>query len=644
MKYTVKHSDLSNIKEIVDKLVHAAQQNGKFYYTQTLLRVTGIELGDPFEVFRSQLVLNDPAYCDWIRHDDFLQFIWNLVQCSNGRPYNAFPFVNLSQNLPYGERSHITSDKVHALVNMAADSGQQLLSDWIAVAYPDDLLSDCSTAASNIPTDDSAITKARALNEALLIASDRERKAFPSSNRFAKWPRFEVLEILADEVIGLYGYRVHFSNGSSAEFTRRPEGTRAVNISFDDDGQINYWVGSLDELCKEWRVVDRRLHEIGLPGRYNKLGFWQPIVYEGPAKWIQDEIRQLSDDPEVQGSLFYIYTTAHWVIEFAVRANVDLPLENVAQFGSEDHPICLWKLPNDENKFANECLYDGWITLPTPTVGAIKIALTHIRIGMSRLAFAYDAELKWVLKYGMVQSVHGLATPTESDLERFDELLINPVAPKLDLAIGWYNAANNAADPLTGFLCYFNAIEVLIEGVWAGDIDLPSGPITKQSKSERRLWRRECVQQLYEALFPQDPERFAQEVYFNCLQQLAKRRRDVANAIWGLDNATVSELFDPTDDQPSFTEIRNRVAHGRASVLNPDDVILVKKSIGILADIAKECILRLLLKKMPNDSVQFWSRHYNLSMSMDNPRSTMVTSTIKILPSIDWRIRSDWIK
>ena len=223
-------------------------------------------------------------------------------------------------------------------------------------------------------------------------------------------------------------------------------------------------------------------------------------------------------------------------------------------------------------------------------------------------------------------------------------MLINPVAPKLDLAIGWYNAAHNAADPLTGFLCYFNAIEVLIEGVWDGDLALPSGPIIKQSKSERRLWRRECVQQLYEALFPEDPERFAQEVYFNCLQQLAKRRRDVANAIWGLNNPTITDLFDSRDGHPSLTEIRNRVAHGRASLLNPDDVVLVKKRLGNLAEIAKEFILRLLLKKMPNDSVEFWSRHYNLSMSMADPRSTMVTNTMKIFPSTDWEIRSDWIK
>lgn len=419
MENTFNHSDLPDIREIIDKLIRAAQQNGKFYYTQTLLRVTGIERGDPFEVFRCQLISNDPVYCDWISHDDFLQFIWNMIQCSNGRPYNAFPFVNLSQNLPFGERTRITSNKVHALVDMVASSGQQPLSDWIAAAYPVDLLQSSSSAASSMATDHPAIMKARSLNEALLIASDRERKAFASSNRFAKWPRFEVLEILADEILGLYGYRVHFSNGSSAEFTRRPEGTHAVNLSFDDDGQISYWVGSLDELRKEWRVGDRRLHEIGLPGRYNKLGFWQPILYEGPDDWIQDEIRQLTDDPEVQGSLFYIYTTAHWVVEFAVRANVDLPLKNVARFGSEDHPICLWKIPDDEHKFGNECLYDGWITLPTPTVDAIEIALTHIRIGMSRLAFAYDAELKWALKYRMVRSVRGLATPTEGDLERF---------------------------------------------------------------------------------------------------------------------------------------------------------------------------------------------------------------------------------
>ena len=74
------------------------------------------------------------------------------------------------------------------------------------------------------------------------------------AKRFHKWPNYEVLELLTNDELGLYGFSVHFSNGNKATYARTPKGTDATNVMFEKNGSINFFVGSLDELTKEWKV------------------------------------------------------------------------------------------------------------------------------------------------------------------------------------------------------------------------------------------------------------------------------------------------------------------------------------------------------------------------------------------------------
>lgn len=163
----------------------------------------------------------------------------------------------------------------------------------IAQAYPE-----------NVVDINSAFATLKSLNEALLVASDRERRVYGSANRLFRWPRFEVMEILANEEVGLYGYRVYFSNGSHAQYSRTIHQTEALNISFQRDGQVNYFVGSFNDMRKEWRVGSKRLFEVGLRGKYNANGEWKPLIYEGPTEVIREEVLQLTNDRDVEGLLF----------------------------------------------------------------------------------------------------------------------------------------------------------------------------------------------------------------------------------------------------------------------------------------------------------------------------------------------------
>ncbi len=75
--------------------------------------------------------------------------------------------------------------------------------------------------------------------------------------RYHKWPNYEVLEILSDEVEGVFGLNIHFSNGSKATYTRQASGIQAVNLRPEKGGTINFFCGSIDQLESAWKVDGR---------------------------------------------------------------------------------------------------------------------------------------------------------------------------------------------------------------------------------------------------------------------------------------------------------------------------------------------------------------------------------------------------
>lgn len=81
------------------------------------------------------------------------------------------------------------------------------------------------------------------------------------SKRFHKWPRYEVLEILSSKEEGVYGFNVHFSNGSKATYTRRQSGIRTINLHFDKNGHIGFMVGDLDALKPVWKIDGKPVDE-----------------------------------------------------------------------------------------------------------------------------------------------------------------------------------------------------------------------------------------------------------------------------------------------------------------------------------------------------------------------------------------------
>jgi hypothetical protein len=72
--------------------------------------------------------------------------------------------------------------------------------------------------------------------------------------KYHKWSNYEVLELLSSKEDGLYGFHIHFSNGSKATYSRRTIGVEAINLFIEQDGQLNFMCGNLEDLEPVWKV------------------------------------------------------------------------------------------------------------------------------------------------------------------------------------------------------------------------------------------------------------------------------------------------------------------------------------------------------------------------------------------------------
>lgn len=81
-----------------------------------------------------------------------------------------------------------------------------------------------------------------------------------NTTKFHKLPQYEVLELLSKDN-ELHGFNIHFSNGTKATLIKEPESVTATNILFEKDGTINFMVGNLDKLTKEWKVNGKKFLE-----------------------------------------------------------------------------------------------------------------------------------------------------------------------------------------------------------------------------------------------------------------------------------------------------------------------------------------------------------------------------------------------
>jgi hypothetical protein len=596
-------------------------------YIFTLLRVQDVDLasGDHLLRLHTELLSASadqpgpdvfPQFCSLVSNEEPLSLIANLLNCIQEKQYSISPFDHLSKGQYPNKQKPTLSEIVQEVHGLTTRAERHELAQAVTEAYPNDIIAACSSGVTpDAERLQQAVQKCRAFLTALLQIYFEELLKYKDWPRFHKMPQFEVLELLVNDSQGLHGFRMHFSNGSSASFERHPNACVGQNLRFNP--HVGFMVGLLDELKPEWRVGEKRLYEIGLPGRYNKLGEWKPIIYPGNADALIREAISSSEDKDVQGALFYIMSTGHRLIEFVVRTNIDMPSEWVT-FGETLH---LWKcsLPEDPSDTGrNIRIYDGWVKLDSIDPDDIRHTIAMIGVAINRMAFAFDASAAWRVKYRVADSNVALATPSEEDTRILDSLLRDSPATDdafiLDAAIDWYNRGKSSQNVLTAFLCYYVAIESVAAAIANGKADLGL-QYHNGTQAGRRQMRNAGVKE---------------------------NTRRVAETVFGKGHAYLKLLFEKDEDGYSLSGIRNEVAHGSVALMDRDHEELVRRHVHDMARISKEFLTRIIFFIKPGNPLPSWSNRFKGSMHFGDPRATLFTTREDVLPKSDWRIKTEW--
>lgn len=638
----------------INKLFEQSQKNSGIEYIYTLLRVTGIGEGpdELFQFYESLENLNFntdylSVYSSIIKSEELFSLLVNLIRCSNKENYIIKPFLHLYKRDIHLVAKPSALEIVNETIKIARKSNNKRFSEIIQKTFSKEIL--CLSSMESIPCkSDSDIKECLSFVKVFLRLYFEERLKFHKGYKIYKLPRFEVLELLTNEKIGLYGFKMHFSNDQCAYFIRNLDNTDILNVILGDP--VNFMIGNSSTLKEEWRLGGKRLYEVGLPGRYNKLGEWKPLIYPASFDSLRDEALKVSDDDNVQGAYFYMLCTGHKIIEFVVNTTLELPMDLIT-FGSSLH---LWKSPSqnkkefiktETNNFFH--IYDGWVDLESGSIEEIEITIRSIGLVLDIIGFTFGVAINWRLKYKMLEHIEPIASPSKEDLDILDLFMKNITyegndAAILSYAIDWYVKGRTTRNVFLRFLSYYIAFESIAVAIAEGDakFGLDYKP---ESKAERRQRQEECINSKFETLYKIDPVKFVREAYFDCVVGISNKTKKAAELVFGTDNEFLEWLFVKKSGDISLNDIRGKLAHGDIALLNKDDERLVRERIHQIEIIAKEFLIRIILKLKPTEPIPVWSYEHKAVFTTADPRSTFCCSDLSIFPKgTDWTLRAEW--
>lgn len=608
-----------DIKGIIYSLFQDASDKGGLQYLTAILRVGPIESyeEDPLLAFNEKIFNSKVTPEDIRSAKDFWALITNLSRITGGYNYNPYIFwAAESDNFIAESKKLVAKDLAEILEKIFPNSSTEITPE-----------------------------QTEFLNRFFAHFKNRI-ESFQREPKYIKLPNFEVLELLVKKSIGLYGFRLHFSNGSNAEYIRHSKGTDAINLMPEASG-IGFMIGNRDELKTEWRVGDKRIHEIGLKGRYNDPKEWMPIVYPGESGHLQKEALDATEDERIQGVLFYMFCTGYLAIEFVVKMGVKLPkhktklpggiyLESVPQ----PHPVIKDMPPELENEF----VYDGTLYLPDSKIETIKQGLDTIQRAIDGIAFTFDKPAIWRVKYAIKGHNPGVANAKPKDMTLLNKLIKSAQDEQdvtIDTAINWYKLGLLTDNKLNAFLCFHIAIEGLAVKLANGELKASKYfGLAKEDKIIRKKRIKTTFDEYYKNYYATELEKLISDAYFDCIGSIKVNMKRGFEAVFGATNPVIDEYFKGDD---SINSLRGKLAHGEYSDWHYEEYMKVWGRLARVEEIAKGFITRVLLRIPPGQPRDRWSGSHIFSMTMDRPNHTLVVSRLVGFPIKDWTIKADWI-
>jgi hypothetical protein len=212
-------------------------------------------------------------YCFIIEMSPIHEMILNLLRCISGQQYLPFPFAHLyrkkKKNDPWSVIPPSLPGKTREITTLAESLGEKELIKHLKFVFDEGLRnaiahSDYTLTESEFRTMGGSLARVIPLKDldyrirfcfvfvsGLLKAYNNMKYALGKCKRFHKWDNFEVLELLKNEN-GVYGFHVHFSNGSKSTFSRTRQGVTQINMILRNG--VGFMVGPIWKLERVWKV------------------------------------------------------------------------------------------------------------------------------------------------------------------------------------------------------------------------------------------------------------------------------------------------------------------------------------------------------------------------------------------------------
>jgi hypothetical protein len=612
------------------------------------------ELKDNLQTYKDKLTTKNSVelreICIYIFSNyDIYRLIFNLIGNSFGEAYKIRPLpfkVDTTTGLPLSSGvEHIT--KLLEQVERYKEKDPRFILIF-RKAFNKRLLSKVNDPNSTITLDDIRnliifVEKLLETYSAKLKSFSDDEKVFPMFNT-----QFIVFELHTNDT-GLCGISFYSPSGATSYFKRYKDRTENLNYMFNNEGTISLSLGDTN-VYSHWVYNNRPLYERGYKGRYNIIGEWKPLLYPVSSTIISSEAHKLCKDEKdkrIEGCLFYIYATCHHIIEFIIKSDIELPFDYLAAEASSGkihfHKVDMQS--KDTNVASNLMVYDCTLELNSITVESIKDALNLIDVFVNRLSFRVNGKAEWILKYNVYGNTAGKKTISRKNFPALRNYLTSVKSndvPKFDTSISWYNNGNNSNNIFTKFLSYYIALEGLAIPLIDGDLEIsPKYKIKKVPKNERNEKIRTCIKRMHEQLYDKDPIKFVDRSYFDCIGSIGSKTKNALKKVFGANHPYIDLFFDNSKGI-SVYNLRHKLAHGDFNHTDQEHATAIENKLHILREITHAFVMNVSLglkgKRKYNSFNQM-----SLAISMSDPRSTHVASTLDFIPNKDWKIKWEWL-
>lgn len=210
-------------------------------------------------------------YCHATELSTPYHILYNLLRCIQGKDYMLRPFEQNGSKYP--------QDKITNIKQLCAEIGEERLPEFFDDFFDKEIRNAFSHSDYCITDDEFRIISKR-IHYKLDDLRERLQKGILFFKTFfdvyqsflhslhemtpkyhLNQRHYEVLELLSNSELGLFGFSFHISNGTKCTFYRQPHEVWGMNFRPQLEG-MGLQVGNIDELKKEYRIEGKRIPDM----------------------------------------------------------------------------------------------------------------------------------------------------------------------------------------------------------------------------------------------------------------------------------------------------------------------------------------------------------------------------------------------